>query len=169
MNRITALLCALVVGCASRGLPVDEVAKLKPIKNPMDWAETYFRKTLGGQRKHLTEMRADIDHDGVNELFIGSRAGQGNAGMPYAVFKTERQGYRFLGVIFFHQRAFRILPLAPDGSIRLRRYWRSSSREGTLATISHDGGKFIIVESEVIHPGDGGTEEGRRKYSEAFW
>ena len=116
----------------------------------------------------LESFEADIDHDGIPELFVTSATTRGNAGASYLVFRRAGRTYFYIGEIGLHRQAFRILPLGADRRPRVLIYWRHGGGEGTFAVLTNDGRKFRTVSSEVIHPGDSGTDEGRRKYEEAF-
>jgi hypothetical protein len=110
----------------------------------------------------------DLDHDGVKEWFLGSLSSQGQAGMNYLVLKRVGENWQPMGEIFLRPGSFRILPLAPDGSIRLLRYWHMSASSAFVDTQTYRDGAFVIINRELIHDGDGGTEEGRRRAQELF-
>lgn len=110
----------------------------------------------------------DLNHDGIDELFIALPWTAGNAGMSHEVYERCGEKYRLLGNLFFHPRAFRVLPATSQHPIRLARYLRSSGTEGLLETLTYENGQFVVLTSETIHPGDAGTDEGRRRYAEMF-
>jgi hypothetical protein len=82
------------------------------------------------------------------------------------VFRREKNTYIYIGDLFFHPNAFRVLPLGADGRPRILIYLRDGGGVGRLEVVINDGRKFQTVSSEIIHPDDGGADEG--KYEELF-
>lgn len=162
------IVASAFLGCSEQPSvpPTAEPSDNQVIVDPQEWCRDYWQDLkMSGS---LNERRYDLDHDGVQEVFIEPVGGGGNAGNIYHVFKKKDPGYILMGDTFFHWRAFRVLPLATDGSIRFVTYHHMSSTEGTLTWWTHQNGEFQVIRTEVIHPGDGGTEEGRRRYAEVF-
>ena len=114
----------------------------------------------------VEHAHADIDHDGTPEWFLGNPATRGQAGLTFLVLKRDGGNWRPLGEIFLHPLAFRILPLASDGSIRLLRYYRTGGSEGTADTMTWRNGEFVVIATEEIHVDD--SDEGRRRFDKLF-
>ena len=175
VNITSAAIC-FMLGCSSPQAEWESVWKLgdasysQPIFDPFAWSATQFMDSPDatvGEAK-LESFEADIDHDGIPELFISSAAFRGNAGADYIVFRKVGRTFFYIGDLFLHPKAFRILPLGADHRPRIVTYWRNGGGEGTLAVSTNDGHKFVVVSSEVIRPNDSDTSEGHRKYEEAF-
>lgn len=132
------------------------------IDSPRDWIE----RCEGGSPSSckITEFAADIDHDGVAELFFGCRETQGNAGGPHYVFRRDGKQYRYLGSVFLHPKAFRVLPAEQDGLPKMILYRRLSAAEGQLCTVKYTGGTFQIVSQEKIEP----TGRDQKRYEDLF-
>jgi hypothetical protein len=146
-------MCILVVGCTSTPAPSTSAGISEDFL--FNWERV----------EHAT---ADVDGDGIDEWFLGNPATRGNAGLTWLVLQRRGETWWPMGELFLHPAAVRFLPPAADGSIRLIRYWRMSGREGNLDTITYRDGEFVVLSSETIYPGDGGTDEGRRRYEETF-
>jgi hypothetical protein len=116
----------------------------------------------------IEHATADVDGDGIDEWFLGNPATRGNAGLTWLVLQRRGETWWPMGELFLNPSAVRFLPPADDGSVRLVRYYRYSGSEGSVDTMTYRDGAFVVVASEVIHPGDSGTEEGRRRYEEVF-
>lgn len=129
--------------CPSRRLP-------DPVADPRQWT----RQCLGAEAspESLTEFKADIDFDGIPELFLSSSMIRGNAGGDHYVFQKNGRAYTYLGSLFLHPLAFKVLPPEGDRSPRMILYHRSSAAEGTLETVKYDGREFIVVSRETIEP-----------------
>jgi len=165
----------LALGCSSPRPSWASVWKggepyLRPISDPFAWAATQFLDSPDAtvEAARLESFEADIDHDGVGELFITSATTAGNAGGSYLAFRKEGRAFFYIGQIGLSRDVFRVLPLGEDYRPRLLVYERLSGMEGTLAVFTNDGRTFRIVLSETIRGGDSGTDEGRRKFAEAF-
>lgn len=98
------------------------------------------------------------------ELFVSSAAIRGNAGGDYYVFRKGGNGYHYLGCLFLHPKAFRVLPMESDKQPKMILYWRSGCCEGTLVTVKHTGTEFVILERETIYPND----RDRERYRQIF-
>ena len=174
--RFTILAAAwLVIGCSSPQVKwvsvwKHDAAYARLIADPFAWAATQFLDSPDAtiEAARLESFEADIDHDGLGELFVTSATTRGNAGAGYLVFRRAGRKFSYIGEIGLSRQAFRILPLGEDGSVRLLVYWGNGGGEGTLSVLSNDGRRFKTVGSEVIHPGDSGTDEGRKKFEDAF-
>jgi len=112
----------------------------------------------------LDEFERDIDLDGIPELFIIPSVALGNAGGPYFVFQKAGDRYRYLGSLFLHRRAFRILPMDDDQQPKMIVYRRASVSEGELCTIKYTGREFKVIDSETIDP----LGKDRAKYQQLF-
>jgi hypothetical protein len=133
-----------------------------PIVDPRQW--TLQCLDLGAFPETLTQFEADIDHDGIPELFVSSSKVQGNAGGDYFVFKPQGNNYAYLGSLLLHPRAFKILPMEADRQPRMMLYWRSGAGQGTLATVKYTGREFTVVQKETIEP----MGQDRQRYEQAF-
>jgi hypothetical protein len=142
-----------VGGCSTHPLTTPTAA---PVGISDDFLNQWVR---------VEHAEADLDHDGTAERFIGNPSAGGNAGQPYLVLQRRGDRWYPMGEIFLNLAAFRVLPAAPDGSIRVARYWRLGGSEGKLDTLTWRGGEFVVIASESIHPGDSGTEQGRLRYA----
>ena len=139
------------------------------IDSPIDWSLGYFLISRG-EGSHIARTQIDLDHDGVDELFLGWTAARGRNGMPFLVFRKSNTGYIFLGELFLREDfwGFKVLPLAEDNKLRFAQYWANSGCEGTIAISTHDGARFNVVKSEKICAGDAGTEQGNSRFREVF-
>jgi len=88
--------------------------------------------------------------DGTAELLIGSRVARGNAGGIHYVFRKQGAAYRYLGSLFLHPGAFKVLGRGVDGRPRMVRYRRLGAGEGLLETIVYDGQAFTVERSEKV-------------------
>ena len=125
------------------------------ISDPWAWALDCFALSVGkeaGVKGSLTEFSADLDADGVMELFLGSRVANGNAGGLYYVFKPEDSSYAYLGSLFLHPAAFKILGPDKDGRPMMARYVRQGAGEGLFETLIYDGKAFRKIRSEKVFP-----------------
>ena len=100
----------------------------------------------------LVRFELDLDLDGVPELLLGCPAEMGNAGGMHHVFRTRGNVAEYLGALFLHPRAIRVLPAEGDGKPRLVRYVRHGAGEGTLDTVVWDGDRFRVLRTETVHP-----------------
>lgn len=126
-----------------------------PIPDPRAWVLDCFGVSDGEPARQvatLLEYLADLDQDGVPELFLGSLVARGNAGGLHYVFSARGTLYQYLGSIFLHPKAFAVLPLSPDGHPMVRRYHRMGAGEGFLDTLVHDGKSFVVTSSEKVFP-----------------
>jgi hypothetical protein len=140
---------------------------LRDIAHLPAWLERRFPPEVYGQPT-LTADERDLDGDGVPDLIVSTTAGVGNAGQPHFLFKRIHAGYVLLGEIFMHPLAYRVLPPTDDGRVRLVMYHRTSASEGHIHWLIHGEDGFSRWHTEQIHPGDGGTDEGRRRYQQHF-
>lgn len=142
----------------------------RPISDPLAWAATQFLDSPNAtvETARLESFEADIDHDGIDELFVTSATTTGNAGGSHLVFRRAGRVFFYIGQIGLRRDVFRVLPLGEDHRPRLLVYERLSGTEGALAIFTNDGRRFRIVRSETIRGGDSGTDEGRRRFAEAL-
>ncbi len=143
------------------------------IQCPIDWARGLFRERYGDSPPEYAEVslfELDIDHDAKDELFVGYSRARGQIGIPWAVFERQPNGYRYLGELWFRETLsnFAILPLAPDGGMRIALLWHISASEASLSIVGHDGSDFVGISGGIVHAGDSGTAEDRRKVDEIF-
>jgi hypothetical protein len=137
-----------VAGC-------PETATREPVAAPRAWALRCFALSAGTEASRpdtLEEFEVDFDHDGVAELFIGSTVARGNAGGLHYVFRKEGDAYRYLGALFLHPDAFRVLERAGNGEPRMVRYVRQGAGTGLLETITYAGKAFVVSRSEQVSP-----------------
>lgn len=163
------IICVPIFAWASLGISAEIIEKPALIIAPMDWALGYFQSSHG-EGSHITKTQIDLNHDGVDELFLGWNAAGGRNGMPFLVFRKSETGYLFLGDLFMRGdfRGFKVLPLSEDGRLRFAQYWAHGGCEGTIAISTHDGTMFSVVKSEKICAGDSGTEQGNMRFKEVF-
>ena len=138
------------------------------ISDPVAWSAAQFLDSPNASvaDARLESFEADIDHDGVSELFITSQRLHGEALGPYLCFRRSGPQFHYIGCLGMNRHSFRVLPLGPDKRPRVLVYWRAGGGEtgsGTLATLSNDGVKFIVVQTEEIS-GEGSS----KKYEQAF-
>lgn len=110
----------------------------------------------------------DLDGDGVDELFVDHPYTRSGMGSYYTIFEKSGDRYRYVAALVLHPGAFRVLPPTDEHPIRVARYLKASGSEGLLETLALLDGEFSVLLSETVHPGDGGTDEGRRRYAEMF-
>jgi len=110
----------------------------------------------------------DLDGDGQPETLVEDPLSRGNAGVDHSVYRQREGQYEFIGRLFFHRLAIKVLEPTDEYPIRVMRYWRTSGSEGTVDTLGYKDGDFVVIFSETIYPGDGGTDEGRARYAELF-
>ena len=131
----------------------SDSAQPAPIADPHRWALDCFAVTGGdaaARPESLAEFEADIDQDGTAEMLIGSRVARGNAGGTHYVFRKQGAAYRYLGSLFLHPGAFKVLGRGVDGRPRMVRYRRLGAGEGLLETIVYDGQAFTVERSEKV-------------------
>ncbi len=114
----------------------------------------------------VLEFQADMDHDGLPELFIASPCTYGNAGADFFVFRKNGNHYRYLGSLFLHPKAFKVLSMDADHLPKVILYRRHGCCQGSLVTVKHTGSGFTVVEEETIFPQDRDRERYRQIFSE---
>jgi hypothetical protein len=137
------------------GPECPDSAQAEAIADPRRWALACFGVSDGetaARPGSLAEFEADLDQDGSPELFIGSEIARGNAGGTHYVFKKDGGAYRYLGSLFLHPKAFKVLGRGEDGGPRLLRYRRLGAGEGLLETVAYDGRVFAVTRSETVYP-----------------
>jgi hypothetical protein len=112
----------------------------------------------------LTQFESDIDHDGIPELFVSSTTIQGNAGSDYFIFQKKGATYSYLGSLFLHPQAFRVLPMETDQKPRMTLYRRSGAGQGTLVMVKYTGHEFAVIQKETIEP----MGKDRARYEQIF-
>jgi len=112
----------------------------------------------------LRPFERDIDLDGQAELFVAAAEETGNAGGLHLAFRRVPGGWRYLGSLFLHPAAFRVLPPAADGLPRMALYLRLAADAGKLRTVTHDGNRFVLVGEETIAP----LGDDRSRYEQLF-
>jgi hypothetical protein len=155
----------------SAPVPCSDTALAEPIADPHAWALTCFGASEGSaaaQPGTLTEFALDLDGDGAPELFIGSKVARGNAGGTHFVFRREGPSYRYLGSLFLHPDAIKVLAPGGDGSPTLAVYLHLGAGEGSLETVRHDGRAFIIERRERIVPEGPGLQRLVELFGPAF-
>ena len=166
-----AALCLL--GCTGPRAQRTDVWKSdssysRRISDPVVWSASQFSDSPNASvaDARLESFEADIDHDGVSELFITSQRLHGEALGPCLCFRRSGPQFHYIGCLGMNRHSFRVLPLGPDKRPRVLVYWRTGGGEtgsGTIATLSNDGVKFIVVQAEEIS-GEGSS----KKYEQAF-
>ncbi len=148
---------------------LDEVYE-QPISDIEQWAADNFGDGPGADKDYWKPelFTLDINHDGTDEVFLTTARLHGTGGGPHLVFKKHPQGYIYIGQLGGRQHTMRVLPLGSDGLPRIMTFWNHGGGSGTAAIWKNDGKRFIQVSSEIIHSGDSGTEEGRRRFVELF-
>lgn len=132
------------------------------IGDPRQWVLRCL--DLAASPETLTQFEADIDHDGIPELFVSSTKIRGNAGGDYFVFQKRGEAYDYLGSLLLHPQAFKVLPLETDKQPRMVLYWRSGCCQGTLNTVKYTGYEFTVVGREPFEP----TGKDQNRYSQIF-
>jgi hypothetical protein len=139
----------------------------EPISDPRAWTLQCLGNS-SGQNIHkpddLIEFEADMNHDGIPELFISTISSQGNAGGEYFVFRKDGDQYSYLGFLFLHPKAFKVLPMEGDQRPKMVLYRRSGCCQGSLITVKYTGTQFVVVSQEIIHP----VDRDRERYRELF-
>ena len=171
MQNLVRRLVVVILLLAGGYTPVSAEILEKPalIESPVDWALGYFLISHGDST-HIARSQLDLDHDGVDELFLGWPAAGGRNGMPFVVFRQSNSGYLFLGELFARKdlRLFKVLPLSENNQIRFAQYWAHGGCEGTIAISTHDGARFKVVSTEKVCAGDAGTDEDNKRLKEVF-
>jgi hypothetical protein len=139
----------------------------RPIDNPIQWAADNFADAPGADVAHMRTHELDLDHDGVNELLVWSRAMMGQAGGPYLAFRRGGDRYRYIGEL--GAGLYKVLPSGKGGRMRVAVYWRISAGEGILAILTNDGSRFIDLSTEKLRFPDG-EEDSRasRRFRQVF-
>lgn len=162
-NRLlTRLIVALAIslftsGCKSHAVKDPYVLKPdKPsnhiITDPYAWARQQISETAPlGADGRLCSMEADIDGDGVKELFI-------RADIPASLFvilvlKKDNGGYTYLGSIDSHPDMIKI-----TRQKQIITYQRSGGHSGAIVIYAMKSGRFKKVHtSGMLNVGDGGN------------
>jgi hypothetical protein len=183
MKYAILLATALLAGCAAAQPACDDyhIYKCdgtydKTISNPYYWTLCQFADgPVEGPDAHeyakivleegLKVSEADLDFDGIPELFVGSGAPARNWGVT--VFTQVEDGYRYIGSL--GGCAFRILPKDEKGSPRMLVYEPCGGHYGYIKAYTHDGTKFLCTSSEGMHDGDGAPDENNRRLDELFF
>lgn len=146
--------------------PLQTYAEITQSENAEISKPEDVQPTRKYRERGVREM--DLDHDGINELFVDHPRTLGNAGLNHTIYRRQGDRYQRVGTLFFHPLAIKVLAPTDEHPIRLIRYWRTNASEGSLDTIGYENGEFIVLSKETIYPGDGGTDEGRARYAELF-
>jgi len=136
-------------------VPCPEAAVARPIADPLAWARACLCDEEAGTAAEpctLENLEKDLDLDGKNEWLVAAREQCGNAGCEYLAFASGKDGFRYLGLLFLHPKALRVLPADGKNPVRIMVYVRLGASEGLLRTIVHDGAAFRIVAEERIEP-----------------
>lgn len=114
-------------------------------------------------------FRADFNYDGVSDVAVSSdRREFGKMGGNFAIYLGIRNGkWRYVGGIDAHPLAVHLEKLH-EGEGILRVYLRSSGSAGGILRYSISLRGVKEIGSKQIHPGDGGTDEGRAEYAKYF-
>ena len=125
------------------------------VADPRAWARRCFAISEGddaGRADSLTEFAADFDRDGTPELFIGSKVARGNAGGTHYVFRKRGAAYAYLGSLFLHPAAFKVLAPCEGGLPCVARYRRLGADEGLLEILVYKASTFQLKKSEKVRP-----------------
>lgn len=139
----------------------------EPIPDPRAWSRACLcgaTEAGGAEACTLIELERDLDLDGKPELLLGAVEVSGNAGGPYLFFRATGGSFRYLGSLFLHPQAFKVLPPGPDGRPRVVLYRRLGPDRGKLCTVAYDGRTFLTVEEEEIAP----SGRDRERYESLF-
>lgn len=170
MIRKTLLLGAIfIVGCQHTHPATSPDSATRPL---LTYGQIVAPEELEREGQILHHDRdvfqLDLDGDGRLETLVEHPLTRGNAGAEHSIYRELGGKYQYIGTVFFHRLALKVLLPTDTYPIRLRRYWRSSGSAGLVHTLGYQDGEFVILFTEVIQPGDGGTEEGRSRYAELF-
>src|SRR5712672_3661318 len=101
---ITGIAICFLLGCSSQQAKWVSVWKLDEsyshrISDPFAWSATQFMDSPDAtvDEAQLESFEADIDHDGVPELFVTSATTRGNAGAAYLVFRSAGHTFFYIG------------------------------------------------------------------------
>ncbi len=139
----------------------------EPILDPRAWALQCLGNSCeqdSVKTNQVIEFEADINQDQIPELFVSSTYSQGNAGGEYFVFRRNENHFYYLGSLFLHPKAFKVLPIDNDQQPKMVLYRRSGCCEGMLITVKYTGTRFAIIEQETIYP----LDKDRERYRELF-
>lgn len=112
-------------------------------------------------KNSLDSRRIDIDGDRLGELFVSQPVHHGTGGNAHLVFKEGRQGFHYLGRLFFGS----LRRLGKDDQGRARVLTSSWMGGGECMVIIHvlESDGFHSVASRVLPCGDSATDgEGGR-------
>jgi len=112
-----------------------------------------------GTNYPLESIHADICQNGGDDLFVAQPAWGGTGGDLYLAFKQTRNGYRFVGDIWFGGLQI----VSPDNRGRPRLITFSNRSSGStrvaLCYLDHDG--FHEIMGRILPDGDGPHAEGK--------
>ena len=136
-----AALCLL--GCTGPRAQRTDVWKSdssysRRISDPVAWSASQFSDSPNASvaDARLESFEADIDHDGVSELFITSQRLHGEALGPYLCFRRSGPQFHYIGCLGMNRHSFRVLPLGPDKRPRVLVYWRAGGRRDRFRHLS---------------------------------
>lgn len=148
----------------AQGLPIQVPQPLQDgtatIEQAREWACSLLVLLEGGR---IVVQERELVPGGEPALFISNPSNAGTGGNQHMVFVKTLEGLRYAGSLHFGDcRA-----VDPDhgGRPRLVTYWHMSSSEGQLTLWRLGDEDFQWLHTVTIHPGDGGTDEGRAIYS----
>ena len=114
-------------------------------------------------------FRADFNCDGIPDIAIScDRREFGKMGGSFGLYLGTRNGkWRYVGSFTAHPLAVNI-KRRRDGEGILTVYLRSSGTAGGLEHYSVTARGLKELPGKEIHPGDGGTDDGRAEYAKYF-
>ncbi len=133
------------------------------VEDPVQWTADNLADKPNADISHVKTKGLDIDHDRCEELLVWDQAMMGQAGGPVLVFRKHGEAHKYIGEIGTLNA--KVLPLGPDGKLRVAVYSRIRGRKGEILVFTNDGDRFVLLSKEPI---DGDTEEGKRRYEEIF-
>jgi len=124
-----------------------------PIKNPYVWSARQIMEAAPiGPDGALCRATADINHDGVDELFL--RADVPGRVHVILVFERRRDGHRYIG----HFGSCRSRVSNPEkGTLTV--YYACGGHQGFIRTyVAEDGRLKLVRSSRMLSVGDGGRD-----------
>jgi hypothetical protein len=114
---------------------------------------------LGTNGYPLETIHADICHNGSDDLFVTEPAWGGTGGDLNLAFKQTRNGYRFVGDIWFG--GFQMVSPDNQGRPRLITFSHQSSGRSRVALCYLDRDGFHEIMGRILPCGDGPHAEGK--------
>jgi hypothetical protein len=158
----------LLAGCAmdKKNITPDVPRELQGDTATREQVLAWAASALSTSSDKLTSQGLELEPHGPRALFVcdPSQAVEGNN--TYLVFLRWPSGFGYTGKIKF--AAYRAVPPDADQQPRVVTYWQTSASEGNLVLYTLTEKGFKLTSQKTIHPGDGGTDEGRYLYDQFF-